>query len=96
MRRHFDTGDRAGANRARRHAVRLLRSRQLLASMSARRAMPKFANVRYPSTMDQPTFEDLVSEVRKSAVSDVEFAQRVALVCCTLVATKKDPVAAIS
>ena len=44
---------------------------------------------------DQVTLEDLCAEIRKSASSDVEFAQRVALVCCKLVEGKEHPFEAI-
>ena len=42
-----------------------------------------------------PTLYDLVDQLRLNAGTDVEFAQRVALVCCHLVATKADAIAAI-
>lgn len=41
------------------------------------------------------TLEDLVEQLRLSASTDVQVAQRVALVCCHLVAAKADPAAAI-
>lgn len=42
-----------------------------------------------------PSLESLVAELRSNAGDDVELAQRVALVCCTLVEEKAHPVAAI-
>lgn len=41
------------------------------------------------------TLEDLVEQLRKNASTDLEFAQRVALVCCKLVEDKSDPLIAI-
>jgi hypothetical protein len=41
------------------------------------------------------TLERLVEELRVNAESDLQFAQRVALVCCKLVEDKADPLAAI-
>ena len=37
-----------------------------------------------------PTFDDLVDQLRLNASTDVQFPQRVALVCCHLVPTKDD------
>ncbi len=42
-----------------------------------------------------PTLELLITEVRSNGETDVEFAQRVALICVHLLETKQDPVAAI-
>ena len=44
---------------------------------------------------DLPTLQDLCAEIRKSASTDVEFAQRVALVCCKLIESKAHAVRAI-
>lgn len=33
----------------------------------------------------RPTLSDLVAELRKNSSNDIDFAQRVALACCTLV-----------
>ena len=42
-----------------------------------------------------PTLEDLVAELRTNADTNVQFAQRVAMACCTLIETKVDAIAAI-
>ena len=42
-----------------------------------------------------PTLEDLCTEIRKSAPTDIEFAQRVALVCYNLIESKAHAVEAI-
>lgn len=42
-----------------------------------------------------PTLDDLVDQLRLNATTDVQFAQRVALVCCHLATAKADPAAAI-
>ena len=42
-----------------------------------------------------PTLDDLVDQLRLNACTDVQLAQRIALVCCHLVETKTDAVAAI-
>ena len=44
---------------------------------------------------DTPTLDDLINQLRLNASTDVQFDQRVALVCCHLIATKVDPVGAI-
>ena len=41
------------------------------------------------------TLEDLIDQLRANAKTDLQFAQRVALVCCKLVEEKAHPVAAI-
>lgn len=41
------------------------------------------------------TLEDLVVQLRENADTDVQFAQRVALVCCVLTETKADAITAI-
>jgi len=43
----------------------------------------------------RPTLDDLVTQFRVSAVTDVQLAQRVALACCKLIEVKEDPLAAI-
>jgi len=42
-----------------------------------------------------PTFGDLVAELRRNASDDTAFAQRVALVCCFLVKSDSASVEAI-
>ena len=42
-----------------------------------------------------PSLEGLVAQLRENAPTDLEFAQRVALVCCKLISDKQDPIAAI-
>ena len=42
-----------------------------------------------------PTLEDLVDHLRAHVKTDVQLAQRVAMVCCFLIETKVDPIAAI-
>ena len=42
-----------------------------------------------------PTLEDLVDELRANADTDVQLAQRVAMVCCALIESKVDAIAAI-
>ena len=42
-----------------------------------------------------PTLDMLIAEIKRSASTDVEFAQRVALVCSVLAEKKNDPIAAI-
>ena len=49
------------------------------------------------AVMDNPEsgLEELVVALRTNAADDLAFAQRVALVCCTLIEQKADPLAAI-
>ena len=51
----------------------------------------------YGERMDlvNPTLEDLIAELRTNADTDVQFAQRVAMACCTLIENKVDAIAAI-
>ena len=42
-----------------------------------------------------PTLEDLVNHLCAYAKTDVQLAKRVAMVCCFLIETKVDPIAAI-